>query len=267
MITRQIKCVVTFGLIVVSSLATAVSLRAQGSSAPNSQAVSRTGLLPVCGVDFAFDPAWVDAAQFPSQSASYPNSGVNAVFQQVWDAPKPSGFNVLHFRLDVRDSQAAAARLANLCVWAAGNNVRVVPMLTGADQGQPIGSDLSESRSSSGRVHPPRLAQPTNRRSFTRSLLLTSPTIAPAPVSMRRSWVLSITRRSAARTPAPVSLPSAISPSGIGERALMSWRACGAAAPHRKSCRDGLKQVEGSMGLMVQSSNTSVPSPSRRKRA
>ena len=76
---------------------------------PKEQAVSQTGLLPVYGVDFNFDPAWVDGASFPSQSAEHPNAGVNATFQQVWEALKPSGFNIMRVPLDVRDQPGALA--------------------------------------------------------------------------------------------------------------------------------------------------------------
>lgn len=116
----------------------------QPAGKPDAQTVSQTGLLPVYGVDFTFDPAWVDGAQFPSQSANHPNFGVSAAFQQVWDTLKPSGFNVIRFPVDVRDGQGAPNRVANLCVWAKNNNVKLVPILVGADRGQPLGVDFSQ---------------------------------------------------------------------------------------------------------------------------
>jgi hypothetical protein len=73
----------------------------------DAQAISQTGLLPVYGVDFAFDTAWVDGERFLGQSADVPNFGVNAAFQKVWDALKPSGFNAIRFPVDARDAQNA----------------------------------------------------------------------------------------------------------------------------------------------------------------
>jgi hypothetical protein len=132
-----------FGILILTALVSlSFTLTGHAQETDRStQAVSSTGLLPVYGVDFTFDPAWVDGARFPSQSAAYSNFGVNAVFKQVWDALKPSGFNVIRFPVDARDAQGAANRVANLCVWAKNNNVRLVPILTGADRGRPLGAD------------------------------------------------------------------------------------------------------------------------------
>src|SRR6266480_252932 len=109
------------------------------------QSISQTGLLPIYGVDFAFDYSWIDSAQFPSKSTQYPNQGVNATFQQIWEALKPGGFNVIRFPVDVRDTQAAAIRVANLCVWARRNNVKLVAVLGGAERGKQLGPDFSTS--------------------------------------------------------------------------------------------------------------------------
>lgn len=102
---------------------------------PKEQAVSQTGLLPVYGVDLNFDAAWVDGAKFPSESAEHPGGGVNATFQQVWEALKPSGFNIVRVPIDIRDMPGAANRLATLCVWAKANNVSLIPVLLGAERG------------------------------------------------------------------------------------------------------------------------------------
>ncbi len=102
------------------------------SQQPDAQSISRAGLLPVYGVDFAFDVWWVDGARFPSQSANYSSFGVSA-FQKVWDSLSASGFNVIRFPVDVRDRRSSAMRVANLCEWAKSNNVRLVPILVGAD--------------------------------------------------------------------------------------------------------------------------------------
>lgn len=132
-------------------LSGAWSLSAQdaGTTAPTSdpgaqpaQAVSQTGLLPVYGVDFPFDPTWVDSSGFPSQSADHPNFGTNATFQQVWDTLRPAGLNCIRFAVDVRDPKAGANRVANLCVWAKNNSVNLVPVLTGADTGAAPGESL-----------------------------------------------------------------------------------------------------------------------------
>jgi hypothetical protein len=94
------------------------------------QAVSQTGLLPLFAVDMQFDPSWVDGDDFPSKSAKYNHSGVNDTFQQAWDALKPGGFNTIRFPVEPTDSHAAA-RLANLCIWAKTNNVSLIPILKG----------------------------------------------------------------------------------------------------------------------------------------
>jgi len=101
-------------------------------SAPQSfQAVSQTGLLPLFAVDMQFDPSWVDGDDFPSKSAKYNHSGVNDTFQKAWDALKPGGFNMIRFPVEPTGSHAAA-RLANLCIWAKANNVSLIPILKGA---------------------------------------------------------------------------------------------------------------------------------------
>jgi len=117
------------------------------SSQQNPQAVSQTGLLPVYGVDLRLDPAWVDSSNFPSQSASFPNSGTSAAFQQVWGALQPGGYSVLRVTLDVRDSAGAASRAANLCAWAKSNNVRLILSLSAEDAGQPISNSLPKQSS------------------------------------------------------------------------------------------------------------------------
>ena len=70
-------------------------------AASNSQAVATTGLLPIYGVELRVDKTWIDGANFPSQSTDFPNAGVNASFEQVWDALKPAGFNFVRIRFDV----------------------------------------------------------------------------------------------------------------------------------------------------------------------
>ena len=101
------------------------------SSAQPSQDVSKTGLLPVYGVDISADESWVDGSQFPSQSADHPDSGTKAEFQQLWDTLKPCGLNSIRFAVDVRDPKSAANRVANLCVWSQQNSVFLMPILTG----------------------------------------------------------------------------------------------------------------------------------------
>jgi hypothetical protein len=111
---------------------------AQPMPAPSAQTVSQSGLLPVFGVDFHFDPSWVDGAAFPATPADFPNSGVNTSFQNVWDRLKAGGYGAIRFPLDVHDPQAAANRLANLCVWGKANQVRLIPVFTSPDATQPI---------------------------------------------------------------------------------------------------------------------------------
>jgi len=142
------KRFVTWMLAALLLLVSAPSIYSQQDGAqPKAQAVSQTGLLPVYGIDFRFDATWVDGAQFPSQSAAHPNFGVNAQFQQVWQTLQTSGFNVIRFPVDVRDTTSAANRVANLCVWAKNNNVKVVPVLAGAERGQQLGADFATNTS------------------------------------------------------------------------------------------------------------------------
>ncbi|HEV2666453.1 MAG TPA: hypothetical protein VG324_16160, partial [Blastocatellia bacterium] len=131
-----------FSVILVLACATRWHAQQEADN-QDAQAISQTGLLPVYGVDFAFDPAWVDAERFPSQSTDFPNFGVNAAFQKVWDALTPSGFNAIRFPIDARDAQGAANRVANLCLWAQKNNTRLVPILVGAERGRQPGGDFS----------------------------------------------------------------------------------------------------------------------------
>lgn len=142
------KRFVTWMLAALLLLANAPRIYSQQDGAqPNAQAVSQTGLLPVYGIDFRFDAMWVDGAQFPSQSAAHPNFGVNAQFQQVWQILQMGGFNIIRFPVDVRDTTSAANRVANLCVWAKNNNVKVVPVLAGAERGQQLGADFATNTS------------------------------------------------------------------------------------------------------------------------
>jgi hypothetical protein len=106
----------------------------------NSQAISQTGLLPVFAVEMNFDPSWVDGDNVPSKSANYAHRGVNDSFQSAWDLLKPGGFNAIRLTLDAADPHSAS-RLANLCVWAKGNNVLLIPVLEGGSTGNP-GSTL-----------------------------------------------------------------------------------------------------------------------------
>src|SRR5262245_40381097 len=115
------------------------ALAQQDASKPGAQAVAQTGLLPIYGIDLSFDKSWVDGSRFPSQSADHSHFGASATLQNVWDTLKQSGFNVIRFTVDVRETESAANRVANLCVWAKNNNVRLVPILVGADRGQPLG--------------------------------------------------------------------------------------------------------------------------------
>jgi len=100
----------------------------QPGSAPNAQAISQTGLLPLFAVDVQIDPSWIDSSDVPSKSPQFGHSGVNDTFQKAWDALKPSGFNMVRFPLDPGDP-ATPARLANLCVWAKANGVSLIPIL------------------------------------------------------------------------------------------------------------------------------------------
>src|SRR5260370_29055119 len=124
---------------VVVSLVLAFFLSAQQpatSTAPDYQMISKTGLLPMYGVDLRLDPSWVDA-EFPSQSPGFPNFGVNATLQQIWENLKQDGFNVLRVPVDV-SSNSAANQVANLFLWSKNNNVRLILILTAGNVETPI---------------------------------------------------------------------------------------------------------------------------------
>ena len=109
-------------------------------NAPNSQAISQTGLLPVFAVDMNFDSSWVDGADVPSKSPVYSHNGVTDQFQSAWDLLKAAGFNAIRFALDSKDTHSAS-RLANLCIWAKVNNVLLIPVLENGNAGA-AGTDL-----------------------------------------------------------------------------------------------------------------------------
>src|SRR5262245_46993107 len=124
------------------STSTLLVLARQDVSKAGAQAVAQTGLLPIYGVDLPFDKSWVDGSRFPSQSADYSHFGASATLQKVWDTLKLTGFNIIRFPVDVRETESAANRVANLCVWAKNNNVRLVPILVGADRGESVGVEF-----------------------------------------------------------------------------------------------------------------------------
>ena len=103
----------------------------QPNTTPDSQAVSQTGLFPVFAVYMNFKASHVDGTDVPSKS---PNNGVDSTFQSAWDAVKSGGFNTILFSVDLKDPQAAA-RVANLCIWAKANNVTIIPALANASAG------------------------------------------------------------------------------------------------------------------------------------
>src|SRR5262245_1450918 len=124
------------------STSTLLVLARQDVSKAGAQAVAQTGLVPIYGVDLPFDKSWVDGSRFPSQSADYSHFGASATLQKVWNTLKLSGFNIIRFPVDMRETESAANRVANLCVWAKNNNVKLVPILVRADCGQPLGIEF-----------------------------------------------------------------------------------------------------------------------------
>src|SRR5688500_2291459 len=120
------------------------SARAQEPPAAPPQTVSQSGLLPVFGVNVTLNPQWVDGAQFPSASPQFPHQGVSGELHQIWEGLRPTGLGVLRVNIDVRTADEAARRVANLLVWAQQNNVKLVPMLVGADRGQLLGVDYAQ---------------------------------------------------------------------------------------------------------------------------
>lgn len=113
----------------------------QALAAPAS-AVAQTGLLPVFGVAVDIDTTQVDGSAFPS---TLPNFGVGDGLQSLWDTYLHAcGFNTLRFKLDVRDPDGSeSVRLANLCLWAKQTGVRLVPVLIGSNQGEPLLIDFA----------------------------------------------------------------------------------------------------------------------------
>jgi len=107
------------------------SASAQQNAAQDSQAVSQSGVFPVFAVTMNFNGSLVDGTEVPSKSA---NSGVDDSFQRAWEAMKSGGFNAILFKVELKDPQAAA-RVANLCIWAKANNVGLIPVLANASTG------------------------------------------------------------------------------------------------------------------------------------
>lgn len=111
-----------------SNAAQAANAPAQPDTSQNSQAVSQTGVFPVFAVNMNFQTSLVDGTVAPSTSA---NNGVDSTLQHTWDMLKGSGFNTIAFPVDLKDPQAAA-RVANMCIWAKTNNVSLIPVLANA---------------------------------------------------------------------------------------------------------------------------------------
>jgi hypothetical protein len=109
---------------------------AQQAALQGTQAVSQTGVFPEFAVNMNFDPSQVDGADVPSKSA---NGGVDDTIQRAWEALKPGGFNTIVFKVDLNDPQAAA-RVANLCIWAKANSVALIPVLANAFAGEAAAS-------------------------------------------------------------------------------------------------------------------------------
>jgi len=89
-------------------------------------AISGTGLLPVYGADVTFDAA----------------GGVEA-FAKAWTSVAPLGFGVARFTVDVRDGAKAAQHVAALAVWAADQQLKIVPVLVGATEGESIPAEFA----------------------------------------------------------------------------------------------------------------------------
>lgn len=131
------------GLVLALVFSIPLCLQAQESGQPaqSNQPIPDTGLLPIYSVEMQINPAWVDGAGVPSTSESYANSGVNDIFQRTWEALSPAGFNIVRIPVDITSAQAPA-RLANLCIWAKANNVRLIPILRIAAK-DPAGKPLA----------------------------------------------------------------------------------------------------------------------------
>ncbi len=106
---------------------------------PAAAAISESGLLPVYGMTLELDKSWVDGKKFPNPTP------VSAEFQQLYDSQiKPCGFNVLRVQFDVNDGKAEeSTRLANLCVWAQQQGLKIAPILTCGEIGKPYPKDYA----------------------------------------------------------------------------------------------------------------------------
>src|SRR5688500_12613799 len=100
--------------------ATAVAIVAQRPVQPAASAISGSGLLPVYGVDLTID------------------HGADDALAKAFAPLAPLGVGAVRFGVDVRDG-AAPGRVAQLCVWAAEKGVKLVPVLTGAKEGEAVG--------------------------------------------------------------------------------------------------------------------------------
>lgn len=141
MTTRTAKLMLTTLLLGNVALAQQMTTTTPQTTAPatspaaNSQAVANSGLLPIYGVELGVDKTWIDSANFPSQSSDFPNAGMNASFQQVWEGLKPAGFNFVRIGFDVYDLPASVDRGANACLWAQRNNVKLLLALRSSKPG------------------------------------------------------------------------------------------------------------------------------------
>jgi hypothetical protein len=104
------------GLAVVVFLC-AIAAQGQQAGQIPATAISSTGLLPIYGADLALERP--------------------ETLQQAWTSLAPLGAGVVRFDVDVRDPAAVDA-LADTCAWAAGTGVKIVPVLIGANAGEPL---------------------------------------------------------------------------------------------------------------------------------
>ena len=93
------------------------------------------------GVTLELVDAWVDGSAFPGRE----NNGVSRIFQELWSSYLgPAGISVLRFPIDIHDGdRTQSVRLANLCLWAQGSGVRLVPVLTSGEVSDVLAEDFA----------------------------------------------------------------------------------------------------------------------------
>ena len=132
------RCLVLGAAIATGLLCSLTALEAQPPDPVLRGAVSEAGLLPIFAVDLGLDSVWI-----VQTAGSGGSSSLRPEAEQAIRLLQGSGISTFRIDLDLRDPTRAASQLANLCDWANQNGLSLVPVLRGAPQGTPLGSDFA----------------------------------------------------------------------------------------------------------------------------